>query len=215
MRTVTIDTGTDIDGLAEDAVRLLRSGEIVLIPTETQYGLCCNAEDDAAINRLIDVKGRDRSSPMALLIRDWHHAAILAKQIPEQVTNLVSQFWPGPLTVVALASKSNWPGVVSEDGRIGFRCSSHPLADRMAESSEFFIVQTSANRHGESPTADPDYLTNWLADAAALLIFDRSVTSGNLPSTVVDVSDGELRIVRQGAIDSAIIREVWEEEIDK
>ncbi len=196
-------------------MRLLRSGKIVLIPTETQYGLCCRADDSASVHRLHDIKGRDRSLPMALLIRDWHHVANLTKQVSEQVTNLVSQFWPGPLTVVALASKSNWPGVVSEDGRIGFRCSNYPLAARIAESAEFFVIQTSANRHGESPTADPDYLTNWLADTASLLIFDRSVTSGNLPSTVVDVSKGILRVMRHGAIDPATIREVWKKEIDK
>ncbi len=212
MRTVTIDAATDLDKLADDAVRCLRNGEIILIPTETQYGLCCNAESGESVARILEIKGRDQSSPMALLIASWEQAEPLSTQIPENVYRLVSGFWPGPLTIIASSIRSDWPGVVSVDGRIGFRCSSHPLASRLAETAGVTIAQTSANKHGESPSSDPDYLTNWLADSVGLLIFDRSVTAGNLPSTVVDVSDGNLRIIRRGAVDPSTIREAWEKE---
>ena len=215
MRTVTIDAATDLDKLVDDAVRCLRNGEIILIPTETQYGLCCHAENGKSVEQLLETKGRDHLSPMALLVANWKQAESLATRIPEKVDSLVSEFWPGPLTIIASAIRSDWSGVVSVDGKIGFRCSSHPLASRLAISADFTIAQTSANKHGESPSSDPDYLTNWLADTVGLLIFDRSVTTGDLPSTVVDVSDGKLRILRHGAVDPSVIHEVWKKEINK
>lgn len=214
MTVVWLDSSTDLPELAAEVVRRTSLGEVVLIPTETQYGLCCNSESSGSMSHLIAIKGKSYDQPSAVFVRDWSHASRLVKAAPANIKRFIGRFWPGPLTVVCSASMSDWPGIISSRGTIGLRCSSHPLLGHVV-SSEAYLTATSANPHDRPPSADPDELTNWLAKDVELLIFDRGIMKSALASTVVDISSGKPVILREGLIKATEIETAWIEETQK
>jgi tRNA threonylcarbamoyl adenosine modification protein (Sua5/YciO/YrdC/YwlC family) len=214
MTEVWLDSSTDLAELAADVIRRTSLGEVVLVPTETQYGLCCNAEDSTAIRRLSAIKDRSLAQPSSLFVRDWKHASSLVNDVQEGVERFLDRFWPGPLTVVCKSSRSDWPGIVSPGGTIGFRCSPHPLLGHIL-SHDNYLTATSANLHGSKPSVDPDVLINWLANDVELLIFDPNIQEFASASTVVDISGVNPVILREGRIKAIDIETAWIEEMQK
>lgn len=214
MTEVWLDSSTDLAELAAEIIRRTSLGEVVLIPTETQYGLCCNSESSESMSHLNAIKGRSYAQPSAVFVKGWSHASRLVKVAPVNVERFVGRFWPGPLTVVCPASRSDWPGIVTPRGTIGLRCSSHPLLGHVV-SSDTYLTATSANPHDRSPSADPEILTNWLAEDVELLIFDHSIQESASASTVVDISGTEPVILREGRIKAPEIETAWIEEMQK
>ncbi|MCK4656530.1 MAG: threonylcarbamoyl-AMP synthase [candidate division Zixibacteria bacterium] len=213
MVRVLLDSSTDLAELAGDIVQRTSAGEVVLVPTETQYGLCCNAEDLDAIKSLNRIKRRSIDQPSALFVRDWEHASAIMKPVPDGFERFLSHFWPGALTVVAESLRPDWPGVVTSQQTIGLRCSAHPLMEHVAAVSNVYLTATSANPHGEPPSAKPELLIKWLADDVELFIFDSNVRDHNQASTVVDITVGKPRFLRVGEIEASTVLAAWEKEI--
>jgi L-threonylcarbamoyladenylate synthase len=210
---VLLDSSTDLAELAGDIVRRTSAGEVVLVPTETQYGLCCNAEDSDCIRLLNRIKKRGIEQPSALFVRNWEHASEIVKHVPDGIERFLSHFWPGALTVVAESLRPDWPGVVTSRQTIGLRCSSHPLVERVAALSNVHLTATSANPHGEPPSADRESLIKWLVDDVELFIFDGNVRGDVQASTVVDITAGKPRFLRVGEIETSLVLAAWDKEI--
>ncbi len=213
MVRVLLDSSTDLAELAGDIVRRTSAGEVVLVPTETQYGLCCNAEDPDSIRSLNRIKKRSVKQPSSLFVRDWEHASAIVRPLPEGFERFLSHFWPGALTIVAESLRPDWPGVVTSQQTIGLRCSSHPLMEHVAALSKVYLTATSANPHGEPPSAKPETLIKWLADDIELLIFDSNVRDDSQASTVVDIAAGKPRFLRVGEIEASTVLAAWDKEI--
>ncbi len=213
MRRLWLEPSTDLAEVAGEIVRCTLDGGIVLVPTETQYGLCCNAENPDSMSMLCRVKRRSFSQPSAVYVRDWQHARELVNWAPDGVERFVSHFWPGALTIVAESSRSSWPGIVSPDGKIGLRCSSHRLLVHVAALSHVYLTATSANIHGEPPSAAPEDLINWLAGTVELFIFDSGVRGNALPSTVISIGQEKPEILREGGIAESVVFGLWEREM--
>jgi L-threonylcarbamoyladenylate synthase len=210
--SVNLSKTSDLDSIARDVLTRLIEGEVVLLPTETQYGLFCRADSPAALTRMFEIKERDTYSPVALAVSDAAHALQIVQPLSAPAMRLVKRFWPGPLTIVAKSKVPSWPMIVSEFMKVGLRCSSHRLIKSLAECADFYLAQTSANIHGQDPTGEIDVLTNWLADKVPVLIFDSHVNPVGTPSTVVDVSGPDIKVLRAGRIDTDEILRVWTEE---
>ncbi len=213
MKKVWLDSTTDMAELADDVVRRTSKGGVVLLPTETQYGLCCNAEITQSVEHLNRIKKRNIAKPGAVFVRDWAHASEVSRSFPDGIESFLSHFWPGALTIVVKSSRSHWPGIVSPAGSIGLRCSSHPLLAQIQALSPAYLTATSANRHGESPSADSRSLINWLAEDVELFIFDPEIREGAPASTVVDITTQALKCVRVGEISAETVLKIWEKEI--
>lgn len=213
MKALWLDSSADVDEFADEVVRRTSEGELVLLPTETQYGLCCNAGIARSVERLNRIKKRSLSVPSAVFVRDWSHGAGLAKSAPHGIERFLSHFWPGALTIILSSSRPHWPGIVSPAGSVGLRCSSHPLLIRIQSLSPVYLTATSANRHGEPPTTDPESLTNWLAEDIELFIFDHDIREDAPASTIIDVTASTPRILRIGEISEKRLLKAWQEEI--
>ena len=199
-RTLRAD---DPDAIAAAASALGRGG-LVALPTETVYGVAC-ALNEAALERLVAVKGRDASKGITLSVdtsRDSERFAIL----DERAQRLAARFWPGPLTLVLpLRADAALPDILTGGaGRIGVRVPDHPTPRALARAAGPFPL-TSANRSGE-PAA------RTAAEAAAALgpdlslVLDGGPAQGGVASTVVAVDrDGALLYLRDGAIPRADI----------
>ncbi|MBU1320259.1 MAG: L-threonylcarbamoyladenylate synthase [candidate division Zixibacteria bacterium] len=209
MTIFTLDSNTDMRLLKEEALDQIIAGKVILIPTETQYCLCCNSEKVTAMKALNRIKKRDGSIPTAVFVRNWEHASVLVENAPLGMQTFLNRFWPGPLTLVAKTDRPEWYGVVSESGDVGLRCSSHPFLRELVSMSFHYLTATSANVHGMVPSIDPGTLTNWLAGDIELFIFDPTIKKDAVPSTVISIAERKLQILREGAIEFSEIERVW------
>ncbi len=191
-------------GLA-GAVRALRDGGLVIVATETVYGLAADAANPAAVADIYAAKGRPRFNPLIAHVADVEAAGRLGRLDPRART-LAQAFWPGPLTLV-LPARPDTP--VCELARAGLdtvavRVPSHPVTRALLEAFGGPLAAPSANRSGRpSPTTLADALEETGAAASAAL--DGGACAIGLESTVVAVLDGPLRLLRPGGLERGAI----------
>jgi L-threonylcarbamoyladenylate synthase len=188
-----------------EAIRVLRDGGIVALPTDTVYGLAAWLETPGGIERLFEAKGRSADRAIAVLLADAAQAETLAVLTPA-ARRLAEAFWPGGLTLV-LAQPPDRPALPAAltGGRptIGLRVPDHP-APRALAAALGPLPTTSANVSGQPEARDANEIEARLG-AALDLILDGGPAAGGAPSTVVDASGQEPRILRIGAIASEAI----------
>jgi L-threonylcarbamoyladenylate synthase len=190
------------------AVAALRRGELVLLPTETVYGLACDAANPRAVAKVFEAKGRPRFNPLIAHVAECAAAERLAV-LDARALALAEAFWPGPLTLVAPAREG---GAVCDLARAGLetlavRVPAHPLALEVLAGFGGPVVAPSANRSGRpSPTTFADALEETgFACAAAL---DGGDCAVGLESTVIAALDGPLRLLRPGGVTRAEIERI-------
>jgi L-threonylcarbamoyladenylate synthase len=202
---------------AEDAIEHLARGGLVAFPTETSWGLGADARSDLAIARLHAWKGRDPAKPISVLVSGVDELAALGADASASARRLAAAFWPGPLTLVLRASAKLAGGVAGPGGAVGLRCSPHPAAAALARLARVRgigpLTATSLNRSGE-----PDCTTR--ADAERLVgdtmpLMEGPDAGGEPPSTVVDATGVEPRVLREGAIPCRAIVGVWRPLLDE
>lgn len=183
----------------ERVVEVLRHGGIVVLPTDTVYGLAARADDPSATGALFRCKGREATVPIAVLCATEQQAlSLAAPPLPQEARGLAAEFWPGALTLV-LRRRPDLAWALGEpQATVGVRCPDHGLVRAVAEEIGP-LATTSANRHGR-PTPDTA-----VAAAAGLvepvdLVVDGGVCSG-APSTVVDATTPAIAVLRHGTLD--------------
>ena len=193
-------------------------GELVVMPTDTVYGVAADAFDATAVQRLLDAKGRGRQSPPPVLIKGLDTLAALTETVPELVRPLLDEFWPGPLTVIFRAQPGLSWDLGETRGTVALRVPSHPMALELLEETGPLAV-SSANLTGRPAAERADDARDMLGDDVAVYLDAGDVGSGyerrpgaNTGSTIVDATgadEGVLRIVRHGVLaDSEIVRVV-------
>jgi L-threonylcarbamoyladenylate synthase len=188
----------------DEAIRVLRAGGIVAIPTDTVYGLAAWLETPDGIERLFEAKGRPAERAIAVLLADAAQADALALLTPA-ARLLAEAFWPGGLTLV-LAQRPDRPLPASLTGgrsTIGLRVPDHP-APRALAAALGPLPTTSANLSGEPEARDAAEIEARLGSALDLIL-DGGPASGGVSSTVVDASGPDARILRAGAIPAEAI----------
>lgn len=181
------------------AAAVLRRGGIVAYPTETFYGLGALATDRAALARLGASKLRPAGKPLPLIAADEAQVATLATLADPVARALAARFWPGPLTLVLPAAAGLDPAIAGPAATVGIRVPGAPLARALARAAGAPIVSTSANLAGEPPVTRADRLSPALLVAIDGVV-DGGETPGGVPSTVVAVEAGRVRLVREGAV---------------
>jgi L-threonylcarbamoyladenylate synthase len=182
-----------------DALAALAAGEAIVYPTETFYALGVDALSSPALERLFAIKGREPGKPVALIAADTAMAFALAREVPAAARVLAEAFWPGPLTLVLPARDGIPAALIGDDGGVGVRVSSHPLARALATAFRGPLTATSANLAGEPPAVEPAAARRALGDKVKVLVEDGRL-AGGAPSTVVAVDRSGIRVLRQGAV---------------
>lgn len=189
---------SDAAGIA-DAVRLLRTGGLVALPTETVYGLGCDATDPLAVASLYDAKGRPSFNPLIAHVPDLA-AARRVGLFTQAAERLASRFWPGPLTLVVPALE----GATSELARAGLasiaiRVPAHPAAQAVLAAAGRPVAAPSANRSGHvSPTTAAHVLAD--LDGRIDLILDAGPCAVGVESTILDCTGGTPVLLRPGGL---------------
>ncbi len=204
-RIVVVDAYAPDAAAVADAARVLRSGGLVALPTETVYGLGVRALDERAIARVFAAKGRPSHHPLIAHVLDEVQARRLAASWPEPASRLARAFWPGPLTLV-VDRAHDVPAAISGGGdSIALRAPSHPVARAVIAALGEPVAAPSANRYqGLSPTT-AQHVVKQLGSAVDLLL-DAGACDAGIESTVVDVRGAIPRVLRPGAVGTAALR---------
>ena len=187
----------DDAGALDAAERALRTGAVVLLPTDTVYGIAALPDSDPAMEQLYALKGRPASVPIAILVASPEQAADLAATVPAAAARAMDAFWPGPLTVVLDARDPQGPDGQESRPTVGVRCPAHDFVRDLARRVGPLAV-TSANRHGEPTPVAADDAANGL-DGEVALVVDGGPCDGTA-STVIDGTDQALPVLREGPI---------------
>lgn len=185
-------------------------GDLVVIPTDTVYGLAADAFSPAAVQRLVEAKGRTRAAPPPVLIPGIPTLDALAESVPDEVRALVAEYWPGGLTVILPARSSLTWDLGDTRGTVALRMPSHHVALELLSETGPLAV-SSANLAGEPAATTAEEAEGMLG--AGVAVYLDGGPGGTLASTIVDAtgllgSDGTLRIVREGVIPAAEIRDL-------
>jgi L-threonylcarbamoyladenylate synthase len=179
------------------ALQALRLGGVVAGPTETLMGLFADARSPEAVARVVQLKGRAPGAAIAVIAPDADAAFALAIDVTDAARALAAAHWPGPLTLV-LRAAPGLPGPLLEAGTIGVRVPGPSPALELVRAFGGPLTATSANRSGQPPCRDANELAaTFGADLDAILPGE---PPGGAPSTLVDVTGAEPRVLRMGAI---------------
>jgi L-threonylcarbamoyladenylate synthase len=183
----------------DEALAALAAGEAIVYPTETFYALGVDALSSKALERLFTIKGREPGKPVALIAADLAMAFAVAREVSAEARVLAQAFWPGPLTLVLPARDGIPDALVGEDGGVGVRVSSHPIASALTARFRGPLTATSANLAGNPPASELAAARLELGDKVKVFV-DGGGLAGGAPSTVVAVDQGGIRILRPGAV---------------
>jgi tRNA threonylcarbamoyl adenosine modification protein (Sua5/YciO/YrdC/YwlC family) len=188
---------------ATDAVR---RGELVVLPTDTVYGLGADAFTPTAVDALLAAKGRGRDLPVPVLVGSWRALDGLTGYVPPTVRSLVEAFWPGGLTLVVEHAPSLAWDLGDARGTVAVRMPLHPVAlELLAETGPMAV--SSANKSGQPPATSVAEAHEQLGYAVAVYL-DGGPSGDPVPSTIVDVTGSTPRLLRPGAVALEALREV-------
>ena len=205
-----LPTGTDEE--REEAVTAaslaVQRGDLVVIPTDTVYGIGADAFDADAVKDLLKAKGRGRELPPPVLVSSATTIDALATDLPGYARALIEEFWPGPLTLVCRQQPSLQWDLGDTRGTVAVRMPDHDVALAILERTGPLAV-SSANKTGQPAATDADGVLEMLGEDVAVVI-DAGASSGGQASTIVDVTGSQGRVLRRGALSLADLNQVLE-----
>lgn len=203
---------TQLLAAARAARQAIGRAELVVLPTDTVYGIAADAFHPEAVAKLLAAKGRGRQSPPPVLIADTATLHALAAEVSEQVARLAEACWPGPLTIVLPANPSLSWDLGDTGGTVALRMPDHPLTLELLRETGPLAV-SSANKTGEAAAQTAAAAEQMLGDAIAVYLEVGAVTGDGTASTIVDASElghtgGTLRVLRDGGVSRAKLAEL-------
>ncbi|MFP3869077.1 MAG: L-threonylcarbamoyladenylate synthase [Desulfobacteraceae bacterium] len=204
-RVVSWHSLEDCASLTE-ALEVLRAGGVVACPTETYYGLAVDAFQEAALDRVLAIKGRPMGKPLLVLVADVGMVEQVALNVPALALQLMARFWPGPLTLILPARPFLPMQLTAGTGTIGVRQSSHRLVRSLTAAYGSPLTGTSANRSGQPPLIRASQLQKEMGTELELIL-NSGPCPGGLPSTVLDLTQTPPRLVRIGLVTAAVLQE--------
>jgi tRNA threonylcarbamoyl adenosine modification protein (Sua5/YciO/YrdC/YwlC family) len=205
-----LDTGEALTGLRL-ARQAIGRGDLVVLPTDTVYGVAADAFNPAAVQKLLDAKGRGRQSPPPVLVPGFDTVAALAEHITPEVEKLADAFWPGGLTIVVSAQSTLAWDLGETNGTVALRMPDHALVREFLSETGPLAV-SSANLTGKPAALTATEAFDQLGDRVAVYLDAGESSGSRAGSTIVDATptrDGQpVRILREGTISRDAVRDV-------
>ncbi|MFD6196836.1 L-threonylcarbamoyladenylate synthase [Mycobacteriaceae bacterium NPDC060252] len=191
------DAATRQEGI-DAAVSALKAGELVVMPTDTVYGLGCDAFDSNAVSALLAAKGRGRDMPVGVLVGSWHTIDGLVFSVPSAARELIEAFWPGPLSIIVKHAPSLSWDLGDAQGSVMLRMPLHPVAIELLRAVGPMAV-SSANVSGQPAALTAAEARDQLDDKVAVYL-DGGRAELGAASTIVDLTGPVPLILREGPI---------------
>ena len=188
------------------AISALKGGRLVVLPTDTVYGIGADAFDGAAVAALLSAKGRGRDMPVPVLVGSWHTIDGLVYSVPESARQLIRAFWPGALSLVVQQAPSLQWDLGDAQGTVMLRMPLHPVAIELLREVGPMAV-SSANISGRTAATTAADARDQLGDLVEVYL-EAGPSAQGAASTIVDLTGYQPRILREGPITAAAIAEV-------
>lgn len=193
------------------AANAVRAGGLVVLPTDTVYGIGADAFDPSAVGALLAAKGRGRDMPVPVLVGSWSTVDGLVQSVTAQARKLIEAFWPGGLSLVLPQASSLAWDLGEVRGTVNLRMPLHPVAlDLLREVGPMAV--SSANTTGNPPASDAEQARGQLGESVQVYL-DGGPSGEPVASTIVDLTGQRPRLLRDGAISPAELAEVLGEEV--
>jgi L-threonylcarbamoyladenylate synthase len=188
------------------AVGALKDGRLVVMPTDTVYGIGADAFDSTAVAALLAAKGRGRDMPVGVLVGSWHTIEGLVYTMPDGARDLIRAFWPGALSLVVTQAPSLHWDLGDARGTVMLRMPLHPVAIELLREVGPMAV-SSANVSGHPPAVEADEARGQLGDLVDVYL-DAGRSQQQAASTIVDLTGDTPRILRAGPVSAERIADV-------
>jgi len=209
----TVDaTGDDRTEAVAAAAEALRNGDLVVLPTDTVYGVAADAFSPRGTNQIFEAKKRSRAFPLPVLVRSPKQVIGLVTRVPKEAERLMAAWWPGPLTLVVKADPNLVWDLGDAAGTVALRM---PLDDVTLDVIREVgpLAVTSANRSGDPPARTAAEARESLGDAVAVYV-DGGERTDQAPSTIVDLTREEPHVLRAGDLDRDLVLRVARGEVE-
>src|ERR1700750_2154611 len=190
----------------EAAVTAARAGELIVLPTDTVYGIGADAFIPAAVTTMLAAKGRGRNMAPPVLVRNARGGAALVDDLGPFGQDLIDEFWPGALTLVFRASPTLLWDLGETKGTVALRMPLHAVALDVLKQTGPLAV-SSANRHGQPAAVTADEAEHQLGEAVSVYL-DDGPCPHNVPSTILDLTGAIPKVLRSGAVSVDRLRAV-------
>ncbi len=197
----------------EQAVHHLRNGGVVAIPTDTLYALAADVFNTAALDRIFAIKGRSDDLALPVLVSGWDQLEMVAENTPPKTRALAERFWPGALTLVVQKANGLPDRLTAGRRTVAVRMPGHPVPIELINRLGSPITGTSANISGGADLLTLDELSSQLGEPVDLIV-EKGPTPKGTASTIVDITSGKPRVLREGAISFQQVLETWETSSD-
>ena len=198
-KIVSVVSGEEMKPAMDKACEILLSGGIVAFPTESFYGLAVDIENEKAIEKLFEVKQRDKKNPILIILPEIAALKEYVEEIPDQAAKLIDAFWPGGLTMLFKAGNKISPLLTANTKKIGIRYSSHPVATTLARSVGRPVTATSSNISGYPPCTRAEEVFDCFGKIIDMII-DNGPTQGGAGSTILDMTVNPGVVLREGMV---------------
>lgn len=177
----------------------LNRGEVVIMPTDTVYGMAANPFVLSAVDRVYGLKGRSRRKALSLLVSGIAQAEELSRNLPPEFYKLAEAFWPGPLTLIVEAGTTLPLKVTANTGHVAMRHPLAPIPVAVSLEAGYPLIGTSANLSGERECLNAAEALTQFADVVPIIV-DGGPARSAVPSTIVDLTSNPARVIREGVI---------------
>jgi len=188
------------------ATAAVKAGRLIVLPTDTVYGIGADAFDSAAVAALLSAKGRGRDMPVGVLVGSWHTIEGLVYSMPATARELIRAFWPGALSLVVQQAPSLQWDLGDARGTVMLRMPLHPVALELLRETGPMAV-SSANISGRPPATTAAEANEQFGDLVDVYL-DSGVSEQQAASTIVDLSGPLPRVLREGPVSAAALAEV-------
>jgi L-threonylcarbamoyladenylate synthase len=182
----------------EKALEVLKSGGIILYPTDTIWGIGCDATNEEAVQKVMALKGRSASKSLIVLVDNDNKLASYVREIPDVAYDLI-EYAENPLTIVYSNAKNLAPSVINEDGSVGIRVVKHNFCQQLIQRFRLPIVSTSANISGEPAPKNFSEVSQEIIDGVDYVVnLEQEASEEKTPSTIMKLSpDGLFTFIRR------------------
>lgn len=212
VKILKIDLFSPDKEVVEEVAAAILASKLVVIPTDTLYGIAANSLDQRAIKRVYQIKKRELARPILLLIHDKEQLVGLVKTIPEEGERLIKYFWPGPLTLIFEATQKLLPPLLSNTSKIALRQPNSLFLELLLKETRVPLTGTSANISDQPTLKSAKEIEIFLGEGIDLIV-DGGVCEAEKPSTIVDVTTSPPTLIREGQVSRPALEEVLGEQL--
>ncbi len=179
-------------------INVLKKGNLAIIPTDTTYGIICDASNDDAVRKVFLTKKRDFTKPLIILASDMDMVKKYTKKISDLEEEIINKFWPGPLTILLHKNSLISDLVTSSSPLVGIRIPKNKTLQEIIKGLDAPIVATSANISGEEVITDVSNIDKELIKNVNFICYGDKISS--IPSTLIKVNNNKIEFLREGIL---------------